>query len=183
LTILSAIDLLLGLGLNYLLVDRFQVYALIYTPMLTTIIRSVLLYYINDKYSFSQRFYFWQTFGASSLAGIVHYFWLRWVTGLIWQGDEITSLLILLMALVISFPVYSFLYGLFGGWDDNTLFEFNRGTNLASFMKPMARLFYNATRVGSRISPVHGRFPISIYQEAINEAESLTAEKVAFIRE
>jgi O-antigen/teichoic acid export membrane protein len=182
LIILSVIDLVLGLGLNYLLVDRFQIYALIYTPLVTTTIRSCLLYYLNHRFSFPQRFYFWQTFGASALAGVVHYFWLRWVTGFVWQGDEITSLLILLIALVVSFPVYSFLYGLFGGWDDNTLREFGRGTNLASFMRPMARLFYYSSRLGSRYSPLHGRFPITIYDDAIAEAQTLTEEKVAFIR-
>jgi hypothetical protein len=181
LTLLSAIDFVLGLGLNYLLVDRFQVYALIYTPLLTTLIHSVLIYYINHRYSFPQRLYFWQTFGASALAGCAHYIGLRWVTGFIWQGDEITSLLILLIALVISYPVYAILYAFFGGWDDNTLGEFGRGTNLSSFMRPMARLFYHASRLGARISPLHGRFPITIFNEANAEAQMLTQEKVALI--
>jgi O-antigen/teichoic acid export membrane protein len=181
LTLLSVLDLVLGFGLNYLLVDRFQVYALIYTPFLVTIIRAVLIYYINHRYSFPQRFYFWQTFGASVLAGIVHYAWLRVVTGWIWQGDEITSLIILLLALIASFPAYAFFYGWFGGWDDNTLSEFDRGTKLTSFMKPMARLFYRASVWGTRYSPLHGRFPITIYDEARTEAELLTEERVALI--
>jgi O-antigen/teichoic acid export membrane protein len=181
LTLLAAVDFVLGLGITYLLVDRFQVYALIYTPLLTTVVRASLIYYINHRYSFPQRFYFWQTFGASALAGLVHYIWLRWATGLIWQDDEITSLLILLLALVVSYPVYAFFYGFFGGWDDNTLNEFGRGTNLASFMRPMARLFYHATRWGTRISPLHGRFPITIFDEAAAEARTLTEEKVTLI--
>jgi len=86
------------------------------------------------------------------------------------------------IALIASYPVYAFLYSVFGGWDDRTLDEFGRGTNLASFMRPMARLFYQASRLGARISPLHGRFPISIHDEAIAEARSLTEEKVALVR-
>ena len=181
LTLLSAVDLVLGFGLNYLLVDRFQVYALIYTPFLVTVIHSALIFYINHHYSFPQRLYFWQTFGASALAGVAHYVWLRVVTGFIWQGNEITSLIILLLALLASFPAYALFYGFFGGWDENTLSEFDRGTRLASFMKPMARLFYRASKLGTRYSPLHGRFPITIYDEARAEAEALTEEKVALI--
>jgi len=70
---------------------------------------------------------------------------------------------------------------LFGGWDDNTLQEFGRGTNLSSFMRPMARLFYLSTRLGARVSPLHGRFPITIYDQARAEAEALTEERVALI--
>ncbi|MBN1249327.1 MAG: hypothetical protein JXC32_16830, partial [Anaerolineae bacterium] len=182
LTLIAAVDLVLGLGASYLLVDRFQAHALIYTPLLTLVVNSILTYAINHRYSFPQRFYVWQTFGASALAGAVHFVWLRWATGFIWKGDEITSLIILLVSLVLSYPVYAFLYGFFGGWDDNTLGEFGRGTNLASFMRPLARLFYHASRLGARISPLHGRFPITIYDEARREAETLTEERVALLQ-
>jgi hypothetical protein len=46
----------------------------------------------------------------------------------------------------------------------------------------MARLFYHSSRLGSRLSLLHGRFPITIYDEAFAEAEALTEEKVAFIQ-
>ena len=36
--------------------------------------------------------------------------------------------------------------------------------------------------MGARISPLHGRFPISIYREAIEEAKSLTKERVALFK-
>ena len=111
----------------------------------------------------------------------MHYLWLRWFTGLIWQGDEITSILILLIGLLFSYPVYAFLYGLFGGWDDNTLAEFGRGTMLSSFMKPMARLFYHSNRIGARFSPLHGRFPITNFAAARTEAEELTVERVKLL--
>ena len=37
---------------------------------------------------------------------------LRWVTGLVWSGDELTSVIIFLIGVLPSLPVYMFLYGL-----------------------------------------------------------------------
>jgi O-antigen/teichoic acid export membrane protein len=182
LTVFAILDLFLGFGLSYLLIDRFQVYTLIYVPLVNLLIKIFLAYFINHRFCFPQRFYFWQTIGASALAGTVHYLWLRAFTGLIWQGDEITSILSLLFGLVFSYPIYGFLYGFFGGWDDNTLAEFGRGTNLSSFMKPMARLFYHSNRLGARFSPLHGRFPIANFAAARAEAESLTTERVKLLQ-
>ena len=180
-TILTLVDVILGFGIAFLLVDRFQVYALIYTPLITLLVKIFLSYFLNNRYCFPQRFYFWQTIVAASLAGLVQFLWMRWFTGLIWKGDEITSIIILAFGLLLSFPVYSFLYGLFGGWDDNTLNQFGRGTNLASFMRPLARVFYHSSRLGARISPLHGRFPVTNYEIATQEAKELTEERVALI--
>jgi O-antigen/teichoic acid export membrane protein len=181
LMIFAMLDLMLNIGVTYLLVDRWQVKALIYVPLFTLLVKIFLAYYINHRYCVPQRFYFWQTIGAPALAGLFHYLWLRWFTGLIWQHDEITSIIILAIGLLFTFPIYGFLYGLFGGWDDNTLEQFGRGANLSSFMRPMTRLFYQSTRLGARLSPLHGKFPISNFVAASEEARSLTDEKVALI--
>jgi len=93
---------------------------------------------------------------APILAGLVNYALLRWVTGLIWQNDQLTSVLIFFIALVPSYPVYAFLYAFFGGWDDDTLEEVHRAASLAGFMKPLAWLFWAASIVGARISRCTG---------------------------
>jgi hypothetical protein len=181
-TVFALTDFLFGVGLTYLLVERYQVNALIYVPLVNAVFRIFVSYALNHRFCFPQRFYFWQSIAAPLLAGGVHYLWLRWFTGLIWQHDELTSILSLLFGLVVSYPVYGFLYGFFGGWDDNTLAEFGRGTLLSSFMKPMARLFYHSNRLGARFSPLHGRFPITNFAAARAEAEGLTAERVKLLR-
>mgnify|MGYP001466650024 CR=1 FL=1 len=48
-------------------------------------------------------------------------------------------------------------------------------------MRPMARLFYHATKLGARFSPLHNRFPITNYTAARAEAESLTEERVKLV--
>ena len=181
-TILTVLDLLLGFALSYALVDRFQAYGLLAVPFITIPVRILLGYYLNQRYCYPQRFYAWQSLAAPLLAGAVHYLAVRGLTGLIWQQDELTSVIILVIALIPSYPLYAFLYGLFGGWDTNTLEVFDRGTRLSSFMRPFTRLFYNATALGARLSPLHNRFPFTNHAEAAAEAQSLTEERVTLVQ-
>jgi len=41
----------------------------------------------------------------------------------------------------------------------------------------LSRRFYGAVALGARISPLHNRFPIDIYDEAMKEAQEITREK------
>jgi O-antigen/teichoic acid export membrane protein len=181
-TFLAIIDLFLGVGLSYLLVDRFQAFGLLAVPFITVPIRTILGYYLNNRYCFPQKFFFWQTIGAPVLAGALHYLIVRGVTGLFWKSDELSSVIMLVIALIPSYPLYAFFYGLFGGWDANTLEVFDRGTRLTSLMRPFARAFYQATALGARLSPLHNRFPFTNHAAAMSEAQSLTEERVSLIQ-
>lgn len=183
LVIMPIIGLAIQFGLEWPLVDSLQIYAIILALGASQLARGVVGFWLNHKYSFPQRFYAWQSLAAPLLAAAAHFAVLRWVTGLIWQRDEITSILIFFIGLLPSYPLYAFFYGLFGGWDDGTLEEFKLGASLASFLRPMANLFYLATALGARISLLHNRFPVSIRPEAMAEAESLTAERVNLVQQ
>jgi hypothetical protein len=78
-------------------------------------------------------------------------------------------------------PFYSFLTGLFGGWDDHGVQELKRASDMSSLARPIAYLVYRGIVLGTRLSPLHGRFPITIYGEAMAEARGLMAEKVRLI--
>jgi hypothetical protein len=104
---------------------------------------------------------------------------IRWVSGLIWQGDQVTSIIIFTIAILPSYPIYAFLYGLFGGWDDATLEEVHRAAQISTIMKPFAWLFWKSTSIGAHISPLHNRFPITNRQAALDEADSLVHERVS----
>jgi O-antigen/teichoic acid export membrane protein len=179
--VLTLVDLLLGVSLGYLLVERFQAYGLLAVPFITVPVRILLGYYLNNRFAYAQRFYVWQSALAPLLTAAAHYAIVRFLTGFIWQRDELSSIIILVIALIPSYPIYAFLYGLFGGWDVNTLIVFDRATRLASFMRPFTRLWFRATALGARLSPLHNRFPITIHQAAMNEAESLTKERVSLV--
>jgi len=45
-------------------------------------------------------------------------------------------------------------------------------------MRPFTRLFYHATALGARLSPLHNRFPFTNHTAAMAEAQTLTEERV-----
>jgi len=177
-TALVAGEQIVRILLAFVLLRRFQITALIIAYFVGLLSKDFAAYILNNRLCYRQRFYFWQSLAAPLLAGATHFAVLRWFTGLIWQGDQITSVLIFLIGILFSYPLYAFFYGLFGGWDDDTLAELQHAANMSNFMRPLARLFWASTAQGARLSPLHGRFPISIRQAAIEEANSLTQERV-----
>ncbi|UCG02308.1 MAG: hypothetical protein JSW11_22305 [Candidatus Heimdallarchaeota archaeon] len=67
------------------------------------------------------------------------------------------------------------------GFDENTLLEFKRAAYMAKGVGFLARGLFWAAEKGAKISPLHNKFPISIYQAAAEEASSLTAEKIVLV--
>jgi O-antigen/teichoic acid export membrane protein len=165
--------------LALILLERLQINALILAYFVGLFSKGIAAYFINHKICYPQRFFFWQSLAAPVLAAGVHFFMLRWLTGLIWQGDAISSMLIFLIGVLPSCPVYMFLYGLFGGWDEGTLDELRRAVDLTGFMRPVVWLIWKSTDLGARLSPLHNRFPIHIRPAAMLEAQELTAAKVS----
>jgi O-antigen/teichoic acid export membrane protein len=176
---LVGMEQILRIVLAFILLARLQIYALIIAYIVALMTKNIVAYLLNNKLCFPQRFYFWQSLAAPFLAGVVHYAILRWLGGLIWRGDQVTSIVVLAIAILPSYPLFAFFYGLFGGWDDATLEEVRRAAELSTFMRPFAWLFWKSTAVGAHISPLHNRFPITNRQAALDEASSLTQERVS----
>lgn len=164
--------------LALILVGRFQITGLIVAYFIALLSKDIVAYFVNHKLCFPQRFYSWQSLGAPLLAGITHWALLRWLTGLIWQADQISSVLIFFIGVLPSFPVYMFLYGLFGGWDQATLDEFKLAASLTGFVRPLAWTMWASSALGARISPLNNRFPITNRKAAMEEARKLTEERV-----
>jgi O-antigen/teichoic acid export membrane protein len=175
---LVGMEQFIRITLAFILIARLQIIALIIAYFVALMTKNIIAYWANHKLCFPQRFYFWQSLAAPLLAGLAHYAVVRWIGGLIWRNDQMTSILILTIAILPSYPVFAFFYGLFGGWDDATLQEVRRAAELSTFMKPFAWLFWKSTSLGARISPLHNRFPITNRQAALDEADSLTQERV-----
>ncbi|MCS7177957.1 MAG: hypothetical protein RML46_00740 [Anaerolineae bacterium] len=180
-SILVAGEQTIRILLALLLLRRYQIYALIFSYFVGLLTKDIVAYFVNHRLCYPQRFYFWQSLGAPLLAGAAHYLVLRWLTGLVWQGDQVTSVLIFFIGILPSFPLFAFFYGLFGGWDDGTLAEVRRAVDLTGFVRPLAWLFWGASALGARWSPLHGRFSITIRPAAMEEAHSLTDERVRLI--
>ena len=168
----------LFIALMLLLVPPLQMWGLFLANLISVSAIGVVSWLINAKLILRPKFYLWQGLAAPLLAGAVVYGLVRVGSGLLWRGDMATSLLIFLLAPWPSLPLYSFLTGLFGGWDDNGVRELERAVEMSSFARPLARVIYAGVALGSRLSPLHGRFPVSLYGQAMAEARALTAEKV-----
>ncbi|MFX0206191.1 MAG: hypothetical protein ACFFDT_09400, partial [Candidatus Hodarchaeota archaeon] len=115
------------------------------------------------------------------LTGILVFILSEIMCIVIWGGDIITSVIILLVGTFPMIYIASFIFGVLGGFDDNTLAEFKRAAYMAKGVGFLARGLYWAAEKGANMSHLHNRFPISIYQEAAEEASSLTAEKKVLV--
>jgi len=177
-SILVFAEQVVRVALAWVLLARFQVTALIIAYFVGLFAKGVSAYLINHRTCFPQRFFAWQSLFAPLLAAGAHFLLLDWINGYLWKGDELTSVLIFFIGVLPSFPVYMFLYGLFGGWDADTLTELEEAVDLSGIARPLAWLVWKSTALGARISPLHGRFPITIRAAALAEAVSLTGEKV-----
>ncbi len=165
--------------LAWFLIVRFQVGGLIIAYFVGLFAKGIAAYIINHKVCFPQRIYLWQSLVAPLMAALVHYGILSLINGFIWKGDQISSVLIFLIGILPSFPLFMFLYGLFGGWDDDTLAELNEAVTMTGIAHWLTRWgIYEPTALGARFSPLNNRFPISNRKEAMLEAGKLTEEKV-----
>jgi hypothetical protein len=177
-TIMVAGEQILRVTLAAIFLARFQIWALIGAYFVGLLTKGIVSFIVNDRVCFRQRLYLWPALIAPLLAGATHYALLRWVTGLIWRGDQATSALIFFIGILLSFPVFAFLYGLYGGWNEGGLVELRRGARLAGPVKPLALGFWRASVWGARLSPLKGRAAVPIQGAAEEEAGRLMAERV-----
>jgi hypothetical protein len=125
------------------------------------------------------KLYVWQSYVGPALAAVVNYVLLEMIAQYIWDGDIITSALLFFLGTIPSLYLFAFVSGITGTWDSHTLTEFKRAAEMVRIrgLGWLARRFYGSVALGARISPLHNRFPIDIYEEAMIEAEELTREK------
>jgi hypothetical protein len=165
--------------LALVLLERFQVSALIIAYFVGLLSKGFAAYFINNKACYPQRFFFWQSLAAPLLAAGAHHFIMDRIAGLIWQGDQVTSIIIFFIGVLPSLPLYMFLYGLFGGWDDATLCEFQQAAEMTGPVRGLVEwTMVKPSLLAARLSPLSNRFPICIRAAAMAEANSLTEEKV-----
>jgi O-antigen/teichoic acid export membrane protein len=178
-SILVFSEQIIRVTLAFFLIARFQVTGLIFAYFVGLFSKGIVAYFINHKICFPQHFYIWQSLVAPLMAAVVHYWVLCGLNNLIWKGDQITSVLIFFIGILPSFPLYMFLYGLFGGWDRETLLELKDAVGLTGSVLWLTRWgIYEPTSLGARLSPLNNRFPITNRLDALKEAKSLTEEKV-----
>lgn len=115
------------------------------------------------------------------VTGVIVFIITEIMCSIIWGGDIVISVIILLIGTFPMIYVASFIFGFLGGFDNNTLAEFKRTAQMAKGVGFLARGLYWASEQGAKLSPLHNKFPISIYQAASDEAQSLTKEKKVLV--
>jgi O-antigen/teichoic acid export membrane protein len=176
--ILTAGEQALRIGLMVLLLQRLQVWGLLIAYAVALPVKGIAAWLLNTRWILRPRLYLWQSFGAPLLAAAVNYGFLRLVGNFLWHGGWWGSLALLILALLGSLPLYAFFTALLGGWDDGGVAELEQASRLSGAGRPLARLLYRAVAWGARLSPLHNRFPMQIRTAALEEAASLTQEKV-----
>src|SRR5512143_2392157 len=165
---LVAGEQIIRIVLAWVLLQRFQVAALVIAYFVGLLTKDFVAYFVNHRLCFPQRFFFWQSIAAPLLAAGAHFLLLDRLSALIWQGDQITSILIFFIGVLPSLPVFMFLYGLAGGWDDATLSEFGEAAAMTGPVHGMVDwLMVRPSALGARLSPLTNCFPISIRATAV----------------
>lgn len=135
----------------------------------------------NDYFKFKWKDLYWQGIIAPLISAAILFGILEGLFQLIWRGEIITSVLILLIGTIFGLYLYAFIASWFGAFDDNTLGELKTATEMVKGFQFMAKPLYKISEWASKISPFHNRFQISIFEEAAAEAEQLTKEKAQLV--
>ncbi len=115
---------------------------------------------------------------APVMSAIIIFLFANFLVGAIWSEDNLGSTILLLVSAIFGcLSLYMFFMGFFGGFDDNTLYEFKRGLKVLRAVKWFFFAFYKLAEFGHRISPFKNKFRVKVYEEARAEAIALTEEK------
>ena len=131
----------------------------------------------SEYFQFPWKDWYWQGLIAPLLTAGMFYAVIEGIARIVWKVDIVTSVLLLVIATLPGLYLFAFFSGLFGAFDDKTMAEFERAVYMAGALKFMTIPLFRSARFGARFSPLHNRFPLSIYALAKEEAEELTREK------
>lgn len=161
------------IGLFALLIPRFQFTGFYLAILLTLLAKVVGGWIVNHLVILRLRLYLWQMFVAPLIAGATTYALWRLLVLLWAPAGALQTSLLFFGAALCGFPLCFFLVGLAGGGDEAFASELEQASGMTGPLRPLTRLFYVAAKAGFSLSPLHGRFPVTIAEEARAEAEEL----------
>ncbi|MHA1340113.1 MAG: lipopolysaccharide biosynthesis protein [Promethearchaeota archaeon] len=123
----------------------------------------------------------WQAFIAPLISALCTYLILRGIVWIIVYNlfgiGIISAMLIFIIGLFLMEYIYIFIDSFIGGFDDNTIKELDRATKMITGVYGLARFYYKMAYLGAKISPLHNKFKVKIFELAQKEAEELTSIK------
>ena len=154
---------------------------LAYVPAVFT--KDFVAWFIVRKKIIKYRLHIFKSFITPAISAIINFIVLYIFGEIIWGlplGDKILNTAIIFLIGIFAFIYfYAFLDAFFGGYDDNTLKEFERASDLVQtrVIRIFPKGLKKVTKLGARLSPFHNKFKIAMYEEAMKEAYDLTLEK------
>jgi O-antigen/teichoic acid export membrane protein len=187
--VLVGIDQGIRILVLYLLLVVFPSgwFALVWSLGFGRLIKWIVGYLIHYFKFFKFKVNWWQTFVATFIAMGAEFLVIQGLILLIFPllgyilGELIAAVLVIVCAIFIGpFLVYIPVHAIAGGWDDNSLYIFQKAVGMSGPSKPIAIFLMKLVKIGARMSPLHGRFPISVtgIQEEIDDLTSTRKKKL-----
>lgn len=167
----------LRIGLFWVLIPRWQFHGFYMALLITIALKVVGAWIVNHWLILRLRVFPWQMFVAPALAGVGNFIILRLLSDALGLSGRFTVSALFLIGALVSFFICFFFCGLAGGFDRASSAELQRAVAMTGPLRPLTRLFYLAARAGWALSPLHGRFPVSIEGQARQEAQALESRR------
>ncbi|HYB90326.1 MAG TPA: hypothetical protein VEC38_04695 [Candidatus Binataceae bacterium] len=178
-TIAAAVEHLSRIVLAWYLIKWYGFPGLFYAFMAASLLRAAMAWPLMAWLVASPAISVWQTLLNPALAALGNYLILRGFVSAFFRGPGHVgnAWLVVLFCLLASLPIYMLLTGLLG-WDEKALAEFRDAAELVPApFGAAARMAHRLVELGSRLSPLHDRFPGTLLTEAAADAAALTALK------
>lgn len=168
--------------LLFILVPTMQIMeSVIIAYMIALTVKDIFIWVVIETKIHKHTWNIWPTFISPAISGALIYLLLKVMEGYAKNLGLIGVLILFVATFFVVLFVYSFLNGFFGGYDDNTIAEFQKSANMVVGVGGLARGLYKCAKLGTKISPLHGKFPVKEYIEAYKEADELTAIKKSLV--
>lgn len=171
-----------------LLAEMHKMEAVIIAYIISLSIKNILVLILVRTKIHKWDWNVWQAYLAPLISAAVNYLLLRGVVFLVVDvmfGGEyniINAVILFVIGMFGMEYVYAFFDGLFGGFCDNTLDELDVATNMVTGVKGLVRAYYKMVAFGARLSPLHNKFKIKVYDAAFQEAQELTDIKKKVVK-
>jgi len=175
---LNSGEILIRLILLWLLVPRWQFLGIGLAFALGWLLKVVTLWMLAKRWVVQPHITRWPSLVAPGLAALMLYSGVYLWTEMLIPQFPVFEFALLTLVPPLGLPIYSFLTALLGGWDDAGIAEFRQAMWMSSLSFPVAWLMWVGLVGGATLSPLHGRFPMTLRPLAAREAQSLTLSRV-----
>ncbi len=170
-----------ALGGTLFAAPRYGLEGLAWALLVAALLRTVAAFLLVRRVVIAPHLYLWQALVAPMGAALVLYNLLAGVADLL-SPTRIREAALLAWVAWATLPLYAFLTAFLGGWEDRALEELTRSLDLLGPLRLGLRPLVAAIRLGRRLSPLKGYYPVHWWALAEEEATALTLHRPGWRR-